>query len=123
MENIISVRTNHQPERLNRILFTSARGIIFKKRWVMLDIDETGMTYRGRKIDEYFSSMYDSIEEIIIHERSFILEVKNKHYERKYKIDLLKLEGNLWENYRFIKDILLRFAGKNTNAKLVIIQD
>lgn len=51
------------------------------------------------------------------------LEVKSKYYERKNEIDLLKLEGNLWENYRFIKDMLLRFAGKNTNAKLVIIQD
>lgn len=123
MENIISVRTNHQPERLNRIFFTSAKGIIFKKRWVMLDMDDIGMTYRGLKTDEYFSSMYDSIEEIIIHERSFRLEVKSKYYERKNEIDLLKLEGNLWENYRFIKDMLLRFAGKNTNAKLVIIQD
>lgn len=123
MENIISVRTNHQPERINRIIFTSSKGIIWKKRWVMLDIDDIGMTYRGLNTDEYFSSMYDSIEEIIIHERSFRLEVKSKHYERKNEIDLLKLEGNLWENYRFIKDMLLRFAGKSSDAKLVIIQD
>ena len=102
----------NQPVRKHRTVFTSTKGLIRKQKWVVLDIDEYGITYHsnpGYK-GEMFSSMYLVLKEIKIDERSFTLTIKKNDHE-VYVIDLKKLDGDLWSNFQIIKEKITSFAG------------
>lgn len=102
----------NQPVRKHRTVFTSTKGLIRKQKWVVLDIDEYGITYHsnpGYK-GEMFSSMYLVLQEIKIDERSFTLTIKKNDHEI-YVIDLKKLDGDLWSNFQIIKEKITSFAG------------
>lgn len=102
----------NQPVRKHRTVFTSTKGLLRKQKWVALDIDEYGITYRsnlGYK-GEMFSSMYLVLQEIKINERSFTLTIKKNDHE-VYVIDLKKLDGDLWSNFQIIKEKIASFAG------------
>ncbi|BAN61404.1 MAG: hypothetical protein E6491_00885 [Streptococcus anginosus] len=101
----------NQPIRKCRTVFTSTKGLFRKQKWVVLDIDEYGITYHsdsGYKGE--FSSMYVVLQEIKIDERSFTLTIKKNDYE-VYLIDLKKLDGDLWSNFQIIKEKITNFAG------------
>lgn len=101
----------NQPIRKYRTVFTSTKGLFRKQKWVVLDIDEYGITYHsdsGYKGE--FSSMYVVLQEIKIDERSFTLTIKKNDYE-VYLIDLKKLDGDLWSNFQIIKEKITSFAG------------
>ena len=102
----------NQPVRKHRTVFTSTKGLIRKQKWVVLDIDEYGMTYRSKPgyKGEMFSSMYLVLQEIKIDERSFTLTIKKNDHE-VYVIDLKKLDGDLWSNFQIIKEKIASFAG------------
>ena len=102
----------NQPVRKHRTVFTSTKGLIRKQKWVVLDIDEYGITYHsnpGYK-GEMFSSMYLVLKEIKIDERSFTLTIKKNDHE-VYVIDLKKLDGDLWSNFQIVKEKITSFAG------------
>ena len=102
----------NQPVRKHRTVFTSTKGLIRKQKWVVLDIDEYGITYHsnpGYK-GEMFSSMYLVLQEIKIDERSFTLTIKKNDHE-VYVIDLKKLDGDLWSNFQIVKEKINSFAG------------
>lgn len=102
----------NQPVRKHRTVFTSTKGLLRKQKWVVLDIDEYGITYRsnpGYK-GEMFSSMYLVLQEIKINERSFTLTIKKNDHE-VYVIDLKKLDGDLWSNFQTVKEKITSFAG------------
>ena len=102
----------NQPVRKHRTVFTSTKGLFRKQKWVVLDIDEYGITYHsnpGYK-GEMFSSMYLVLQEIKIDERSFTLTIKKNDHE-VYVIDLKKLDGDLWSNFQIIKEKITSFAG------------
>ena len=102
----------NQPVRKHRTVSTSTKGLIRKQKWVVLDIDEYGITYHsnpGYK-GEMFSSMYLVLQEIKIDERSFTLTIKKNDHE-VYVIDLKKLDGDLWNNFQIIKEKITSFAG------------
>lgn len=113
-------KSEEQPIRKYRTVFTSSKGIFKKKRWVMLDIDEHGLTYRSEPnyAGAMFSSMYLVIEEIIIDELAFTITIKKDEWDdhKAYVIDLKRLDGDLWTNFTIIKETISRFV-KN---KLVI---
>ncbi|MGT2943565.1 hypothetical protein ACVR0H_09720 [Streptococcus constellatus subsp. viborgensis] len=104
-----------QPIRKHRVVFTSTKGLFRKQRWVMLDIDENGITYNSEPghTGDMFSSMYLAIGAIIIDERAFTITIKNPVWDdcKIYVIDLKKLDGDLWTNFTKIKDTLIIFAG------------
>ncbi|MDG3136244.1 hypothetical protein [Streptococcus suis] len=103
-----------QTIRKYRTVFTSTKGLLKKQKWVILDIDEYGMTYRSepKHTCEMFSTMYEAIEEITIDGCSFILNIKTKNDpSRVYRIDLKKFDGDLWSNFVKIRDIVTVFAG------------
>ena len=102
----------NQPVRKHRTVFTSTKGLIRKQKWVVLDIDEYGMTYRSKPgyKGEMFSSIYLVLQEIKIDERSFTLTIKKNDHE-VYVIDLKKLDGDLWSNFQIIKEKITSFAG------------
>ena len=102
----------NQPVRKYRTVFTSTKGLFRKKRWVMLDIDEHGITYNSEPdyTGEMFSSMYLVLQEIKINERSFTLTIKKNDHE-VYVIDLKKLDGDLWSNFQTVKEKITSFAG------------
>ena len=102
----------NQPVRKYRTVFTSTKGLFRKKRWVMLDIDEHGITYNSEPdyTGEMFSSMYLVLQEIKIDERSFTLTIKKNDHE-VYVIDLKKLDGDLWSNFQTVKEKITSFAG------------
>lgn len=102
----------NQPVRKHRTVFTSTKGVFKKQKWVVLDIDEYGITYHsnpGYK-GEMFSSMYLVLQEIKIDERSFTLTIKKNDHE-VYVIDLKKLDGDLWSNFQIVKEKINSFAG------------
>lgn len=39
----------NQPVRKHRTVFTSTKGLFRKQKWVVLDIDEYGITYRSNQ--------------------------------------------------------------------------
>lgn len=104
-----------QPIRKHRVVFTSTKGLFRKQRWVMLDIDENGITYNSEPghTGDMFSSMYLAIEEIIIDEQAFTITIKKPVCDEHkiYVIDLKILDGDLWNNFTKIKDTLIIFAG------------
>ncbi|MGT2640154.1 hypothetical protein [Streptococcus sinensis] len=105
----------HQPIRKHRVVFTSTKGLFRKQRWVMLDIDENGITYNSEPghTGDMFSSMYLTIGEIIIDEQAFTITIKKPVWDdhKIYVIDLKRLDGDLWSNFIKIKDTLIIFAG------------
>lgn len=106
---------SQQPERNHRMVFTCTKGFLKKQKWIVLDLDEYGMTYCSQPgmNAEMVSSIYERIEEIIINERTFILMIKTKdELSRFYEIDLKKFDGDLWQNFQKIKTVLTNFAGK-----------
>ena len=119
-EQVKLAKSEEQPIRKYRTVFTSTKGLFKKKRWVMLDIDEHGITYRSEPsyAGAMFSSMYLVIEEIIIDELSFTITIKKDEWDdyKAYVVDLKKLDGDLWTNFTIIKETISRFV-KN---KLVI---
>lgn len=119
-EQVRLAKSEEQPIRKYRTVFTSSKGIFKKKRWVMLDIDEHGLTYRSEPnyAGAMFSSMYLVIEEIIIDELAFTITIKKDEWDdhKAYVIDLKRLDGDLWTNFTIIKETISRFV-KN---KLVI---
>lgn len=102
---------DEQPIRKNRIVFTSTKGFLKKQKWIILDMDEHGMTYRSQpgRYAKMFSSVYENLEEIVIDAHSFILTIKTKH--DVYQIDLKRFDGDLWSNFQKIKTLLINFAG------------
>ena len=104
-----------QPIRKHRVVFTSTKGLFRKQRWVMLDIDENGITYNSEHghTGDMFSSMYLAIGAIIIDEQAFTITIKNPVWDdcKIYVIDLKRLDGDLWSNFTKIKDTLIIFAG------------
>ena len=102
----------NQPVRKHRTVFTSTKGVFKKQKWVVLDIDEYGITYHSKPgyKGEMFSSMYLVLQEIKIDERSFTLTIKKNDHEI-YVIDLKKLDGDLWSNFQIIKEKITSFAG------------
>jgi hypothetical protein len=102
----------NQPVRKHRTVFTSTKGVFKKQKWVVLDIDEYGITYHSKPgyKGEMFSSMYLVLQEIKIDERSFTLIIKKNDHEI-YVIDLKKLDGDLWSNFQIIKEKITSFAG------------
>lgn len=104
-----------QPIRKHRVVFTSTKGLFRKQRWVMLDIDENGITYNSEPVHtgDMFSSMYLIIGEIIIDEQAFTITIKKPVWDdhKIYVIDLKRLDGDLWSNFIKIKDTLIIFAG------------
>ena len=48
-EQVKLSKSEEQPIRKYRTVFTSTKGLFRKKRWVMLDIDEHGITYRSER--------------------------------------------------------------------------
>jgi hypothetical protein len=119
-EQVKLAKSEEQPIRKYRTVFTSTKGLLKKKRWVMLDIDEHGITYRSEPsyAGAMFSSMYLVIEEIIIDELAFTITIKKDEWDdhKAYVVDLKKLDGDLWTNFTIIKETISRFV-KN---KLVI---
>lgn len=119
-EQVKLAKSEEQPIRKYRTVFTSTKGLFKKKRWVMLDIDEHGITYRSEPsyAGAMFSSMYLVIEEIIIDELAFTITIKKDEWDdhKAYVVDLKKLDGDLWTNFTIIKETISRFV-KN---KLVI---
>lgn len=107
-----------QPIRKYRTVFTSTKGLLRKQRWNMLDIDEFGMSYTQSPDynGQMFSSMYEVLEEIILDDRAFTLTVKDSHHNI-YKIDLYKLDGDLWNNFINIRDVLTTFVGNKLILK------
>ena len=114
-EQVKLAKSEEQPIRKYRTVFTSTKGLFRKKRWVMLDIDEHGITYRSEPdcTGDMFSSMYLVIEEIVIDERAFTITIRN---HRIFVIDLKRLDGDLWTNFNIIKEKISMFA----ENKLVI---
>ena len=111
-EQLKLAQKENQPVRKHRTVFTSTKGVFKKQKWVVLDIDEYGITYHsnpGYK-GEMFSSMYLVLQEIKIDERSFTLTIKKNDHEI-YVIDLKKLDGDLWSNFQIIKEKITSFAG------------
>ena len=102
----------NQPVRKHRTVFTSTKGLFRKQKWVVLDIDEYGMTYHSKPgyKGEMFSAMYLVLQEIKIDERSFTLTIKKNDHE-VYVIDLKKLDGDLWSNFQIVKEKITSFAG------------
>lgn len=104
-----------QPIRKHRVVFTSTKGLFRKQRWVMLDIDENGITYNSEPgyTGDMFSSMYLAIGEIIIDEQAFTITIRKSIWDdhKIYVIDLKRLDGDLWNNFTKIKDTLINFAG------------
>ena len=119
-EQVKLAKSEEQPIRKYRTVFTSTKGLLKKKRWVMLDIDEHGIIYRSEPnyAGAMFSSMYLVIEEIIIDELAFTITIKKDEWDdhKAYVVDLKKLDGDLWTNFTIIKETISRFV-KN---KLVI---
>ena len=119
-EQVKLAKSEEQPIRKYRTVFTSTKGLFKKKRWVMLDIDEHGITYRSEPsyAGAMFASMYLVIEEIIIDELAFTITIKKDEWDdhKAYVVDLKKLDGDLWTNFTIIKETISRFV-KN---KLVI---
>ena len=119
-EQVKLAKSEEHPIRKYRTVFTSTKGLFKKKRWVMLDIDEHGITYRSEPnyAGAMFSSMYLVIEEIIIDELAFTITIKKDEWDdhKAYVVDLKKLDGDLWTNFTIIKETISRFV-KN---KLVI---
>lgn len=113
-------RSEKQPIRKYRTVFTSTKGLFKKKRWVMLDIDEHGITYRSEPnyAGAMFSAMYLVIEEIIIDELAFTITIKKDEWDdhKAYVVDLKRLDGDLWTNFNIIKETITRFV----ENKLVI---
>lgn len=119
-EQVKLARSGEQPIRKYRTVFTSTKGLFKKKRWVMLDIDEHGITYRSEPSysGAMLSSMYLVIEEIIIDELAFTITIKKDGWDdhKAYVVDLKRLDGDLWTNFTIIKETISRFV-KN---KLII---
>lgn len=109
-EQVKLAKNEEQPIRKYRTVFTSTKGLFRKKRWVILDIDEHGLTYRSEPnhAGAMFSSMYLVIDEIIIDERNFIITIKMNHED--YAVDLIRLDGDLWTNFNIIKERMFKFA-------------
>lgn len=109
-EQVKLAKNEEQPIRKYRTVFTSTKGLFRKKRWVILDIDEHGLTYRSEPnyARAMFSSMYLVIDEIIIDERNFIITIKMNH--EAYAVDLIRLDGDLWTNFNIIKERMFKFA-------------
>ena len=121
-ERVKLAKSEEQPIRKYRTVFTSTKGLFRKKRWVMLDIDEHGITYRSEPnyAGAMFSSMYLVIEEIVIDERAFTITIKKDEWDdhKVYVVDLKRLDGDLWTNFTIIKETISRFV----ENKLVIKQ-
>ncbi|AUW97153.1 hypothetical protein [Streptococcus pluranimalium] len=105
-----------QTLRKHRIVFTSTKGILKKQKWIILDIDEHGITYRGRPSfrNKMFFCMYQSIDQISIDDQSFILTIKiniPQTHSHIYQIDLKEFDGELWNNFIKIRDVITSFAG------------
>lgn len=119
-EQVKLAKSEEQRIRKYRTVFTSTKGLLRKKRWVMLDIDEHGITYRSEPnfTGTILSSMYLVIEEIVIDERAFTITVKNDEWNNheSYVIDLKRLDGDLWTNFNIIKKTISSFV----ENKLVI---
>ena len=119
-EQVKLAKSEEQPIRKYRTVFTSTKELFRKKRWVMLDIDEHGITYQSGPdyTGAMFSSMYLVIEEIVIDERAFTITIKKDEWDdnKVYVIDLKKLDGDLWTNFTIIKETISRFV----ENKLVI---
>lgn len=119
-EQVKLAKSEEQRIRKYRTVFTSTKGLLRKKRWVMLDIDEHGFTYRSEPnfTGTILSSMYLVIEEIVIDERAFTITVKNDEWNNHepYVIDLKRLDGDLWTNFNIIKKTISSFV----ENKLVI---
>lgn len=109
---------DQQPIRKYRTVFTGTKGLLRKQRWNMLDIDEYGMSYSQSPdyTGQMFSSMYEVFEEIILDDRAFTLTIKDSRHNI-YKIDLYKLDGDLWSNFIKIRDTLITFAGSKLIMK------
>lgn len=101
-----------QPIRKHRIVFTSTKGLLKKKRWKMLDMDEYGLSYSEKPhfSGQMMSAIYAVLEEIVLDGRSFTLTIKN-NCNMVYKIDLYQLDGDLWSNFIKIRDLLTTFSG------------
>lgn len=119
-EQVKLAKSEEQPIRKHRTVFTSTKGLFRNKRWVMLDIDEHGITYRSEPnyAGAMFSSMYLVIEEIVIDELAFTITIKKDEWDdhKVYVVDLKRLDGDLWTNFTIIKEIISRFV----ENKLVI---
>lgn len=119
-EQVKLAKSEEQPIRKYRTVFTSTKGLFRKKRWVMLDIDEHGITYRSEPnyAGAMFSSMYLVIEEIVIDELAFTITIKKDEWDdhKVYVVDLKRLDGDLWTNFTIIKETISRFV----ENKLVI---
>ena len=119
-EQVKLARSEKPPIRKYRTVFTSTKGLFRKKRWVMLDIDEYGITYRSEPnyAGAMLSSMYLVIEEIIIDELAFTITIKKGELDghKAYVVDLKRLDGDLWTNFNIIKETITRFV----ENKLVI---
>lgn len=119
-EQVKLAKSEEQPIRKHRTVFTSTKGLLRKKRWVMLDIDEYGLTYHSEPnyAGTMISSMYLAIREIIIDERDFTVTIKKgeKIVHIIGVIDLKRLDGDLWTNFNIIKEKISMFA----ENKLVI---
>ena len=119
-EQVKLAKSEEQPIRKHRTVFTSTKGLFRNKRWVMLDIDEHGITYRSEPnyAGAMFSSMYLVIEEIVIDELAFTITIKKDEWDDRkvYVVDLKRLDGDLWTNFTIIKETISRFV----ENKLVI---
>lgn len=119
-EQVKLAKSEKQPIRKYRTVFTSTKGLLRKKRWVMLDIDEHGLSYRSKPnhAGTMVSAMYLAIGEIIIDQRAFEVTIKigEKDVHRICVIDLKRLDGDLWANFNIIKEKISMFA----ENKLVI---
>jgi hypothetical protein len=119
-EQVKLAKSEEQSIRKYRTVFTSTKGLFRKKRWVMLDIDEHGITYRSEPnyAGAMFSSMYLVIEEIVIDELAFTITFKKDEWDdhKVYVVDLKRLDGDLWTNFTIIKETISRFV----ENKLVI---
>lgn len=119
-EQVKLAKSVEQLIRKHRTVFTSTKGLLRKKRWVMLDIDEHGLTYRSKPnySGTVLSSIYHAIGEIIIDQRAFTVTIKMGEMDvhRICVIDLKRLDGDLWANFNIIKEKISMFA----ENKLVI---
>lgn len=119
-EQVKLAKSEEQSIRKYRTVFTSTKGLFRNKRWVMLDIDEHGITYRSEPnyAGAMFSSMYLVIEEIVIDELAFTITIKKDEWDdhKVYVVDLKRLDGDLWTNFTIIKETISRFV----ENKLVI---
>ena len=95
-EQVKLAKSEEQSIRKYRTVFTSTKGLFRKKRWVMLDIDEHGITYRSEPnyAGAMFSSMYLVIEEIVIDELAFTITFKKDEWDdhKVYVVDLKRLD-------------------------------